>query len=110
MQEMDLDPTLAFTALIELAPELSGERSAQWKRDLMAAWYAQDRVTNFWKFARQWAFERKMHEATDRLTTDLAAAGDVEEKRNRAWGKYSAERLEAAESCFGPQPVRMQPS
>jgi hypothetical protein len=54
MDRMPIDESLAFTARLELAPGLAGEAGQQWQRDLLAAWYRQTAVRDFWKFARQW--------------------------------------------------------
>lgn len=54
---MDLDETLAFTALLEMDPA-HGRRppgDARARREaLLAAWWAQDTERHFWTFARGW--------------------------------------------------------
>lgn len=57
MQQTDLDPSLAFTALLEMDPtfrNLSPEGCQLRQRALLRAWYAQDEVRNMWAFARSW--------------------------------------------------------
>lgn len=55
MQEMPLDPSLAFTAQLELAPGLTQAEGEVWRAALLRDWYRQDAVRNFWDFARNWA-------------------------------------------------------
>jgi hypothetical protein len=55
MIETMLDPSLAFTAQLELRPGMAGEQGEAWRGALLASWYAQDEVRNLWSFARQYA-------------------------------------------------------
>jgi hypothetical protein len=51
----NLDPSLAFTALLEMDPEMRGRTSAEGaavRRELLDAYYAQDAVRNLWDFTR----------------------------------------------------------
>lgn len=54
MKQMPIDESLAFTIQLELRPGLTGLEGANWRAELLAAWYAQTEVTNFWQFARRW--------------------------------------------------------
>lgn len=57
MYRTDLDPTLAFTALLEQDPSfrLLEPRDAQIRqRALLNAWYAQDKIRNLWTFTGHW--------------------------------------------------------
>lgn len=95
MQKMDLDPSLAFTALIELAPGLSAAEGEQWKKGLLAEWYKQDAISNFWRFARQWAFEYRMKEEGRLLEENLERAGNDEGLKSDAWERYFEANAEA---------------
>jgi hypothetical protein len=57
MQENPIDPSLAYTALLELDPEF-GKRTvaegAARRAKLLTAYYAQDTVRNLWDFTPQW--------------------------------------------------------
>ena len=60
MQQTDLDPSLAFTALLDqgaLAGLTSDEGSAV-RRELLRAYYAQTEIRNLWDFTRTWLAER----------------------------------------------------
>lgn len=57
MQQMPIDESLAFTALLEMDPayrNLSPLACTRRRDALLRAWYAQDEVRNMWAFARQW--------------------------------------------------------
>jgi hypothetical protein len=57
MQATDLDPSLAFTALLELDPEfgkLAVEDGHKRQQQLLAAWYAQGDIRNLMDFTRAW--------------------------------------------------------
>lgn len=106
MQKMDLDPSLAFTAQLELAPGLTSDEGAQWRSGLLEAWYRQNTVTNFWSFARQWAFERKVSAAGDRLDTEITAAGDDPGLKSDAWERYFEAEQEAGDAFRAAKAAR----
>jgi hypothetical protein len=57
VKPIDLDPSLAFTALLELDPgmrERSGEEGAIVRRHLLADYYAQDAIRNLFDYTRWW--------------------------------------------------------
>jgi hypothetical protein len=88
MQEMMLDASLAFTAQLELAPDLDTRAGQTWRRELLAAWYAQEAERNFWSFARAWAPARaKMHRA-------LNAVENADAEEHTAWGRAETDPCE----------------
>lgn len=95
MRQMDLDPSLAFTALIELAPGLSAAESQEWKRGLLEEWYKQDAISDFWRFARQFAFEYRMKKEGELLEERLQRAGDDPGLKSDAWERYFEAQQEA---------------
>jgi hypothetical protein len=55
MKPTDLDPSLAFTVLLELDPEMRERTSVegyQVRQQLLDAYYAQDAIRNLWDFTR----------------------------------------------------------
>lgn len=91
MRQMDLDPSLAFTALLELDPLFGNDGAAntpERRRALLEAWWAQNTVTNFWSFSRQWLFEEKVAAAGRQLQHDKEAAGDDPGLKSDAWERY----------------------
>jgi hypothetical protein len=56
----DLDPSLAFTALLDQGAltGLTSEEGSTLRRDLLRAYYAQDEVRNLWDFTRSWLAAR----------------------------------------------------
>jgi hypothetical protein len=57
MQSTDLDPSLAFTALLELDPGFGKnnvEQGAVRRQQLLEAYHAQDEVRNLWDFTKLW--------------------------------------------------------
>lgn len=60
MQEMDLDPSLAYTALLDAGAleGMSPEQGAALRAELLADWYAQETVRDFYRFTRHWLAQR----------------------------------------------------
>lgn len=54
MRKMDWDPSLAFTALLDLDPGMTSAEMETRKHALLDAWHAQNAETNFWHFAAGW--------------------------------------------------------
>lgn len=50
---MPIDESLAFTVQLELRPALTRLEGANWRAELLKAWYASD-DTDMWQFARKW--------------------------------------------------------
>jgi len=69
VQEMDLDPSLAFTAQLEVRPGLTAGEGEAWRGALRAAYYEQEKIRNMMDFARQFAA------AEDELRERATAAG-----------------------------------
>lgn len=85
MKPLDLDPSLAFTALLELDPDFRGrtiEENSARRHALLDAWYAQDEIRSIWDFAKQWL---KLDPAADEI------AGAV-----RDWAGGDAARIRTA--------------
>lgn len=60
MKKTDLDPSLAFTALLELDGENRTMVEAQEMREqLLEAYYAQNEIRNLWDFTKSWLDNRK---------------------------------------------------
>ena len=72
---MDMDPSLAFTAVLELHPggrTMTDAESRPWKDGLLAAWKA-DKPRDKWEHARRWI--------ADKLAADALAEQDAEGPR-----------------------------
>jgi hypothetical protein len=57
MQPTDLDPSLAFTALLELDPGFAAlpvKEGGARQKQLLSDWYAQDKIKNLMVFTRAW--------------------------------------------------------
>lgn len=84
MKPMDLDPSLAYTALLDLDREfrtLTVDAAADEKAALLADWYAQTTVPNLYAFTKQWlaqrdtATERQIAAAFRTMTSSPRAVG-----------------------------------
>jgi hypothetical protein len=61
MTPMGIDPSLAFTALMQLDPEFrsrTAEEGARVRRELLEAYYAQEETRNLWDFTPAWLARR----------------------------------------------------
>jgi hypothetical protein len=61
MQPTDLDPSLAFTALLDQGAlaGLTSDDGANMRAELLRAYYAQEEVRNLWDFTRAWLIRRR---------------------------------------------------